>query len=74
MNIGSIKQNAAGIYMGRVSTLAVAMTIALKPATAWAISWNIPNDATAGRQPVSRRILSPTTALLSLSANRSASE
>ena len=31
MNIGSIKQNAAGIYMGRVSTLAVAMTIALKP-------------------------------------------
>jgi len=28
MNIGSIKQNAAGIYMGRVSTLAVAMTIA----------------------------------------------
>lgn len=31
MNIGSIKQNGAGIYMGRVSTLAVAMTIALKP-------------------------------------------
>ena len=33
MNIGSIKQNEAGIFMGRVSTLAVAMTIALKPVT-----------------------------------------
>ena len=31
MNIGSIKQNEAGIFMGRISTLAVAMTIALKP-------------------------------------------
>ena len=31
MNIGSIKQNDAGIFMGRISTLAVAMTIALKP-------------------------------------------
>ncbi|MBI0477044.1 DUF736 domain-containing protein [Sphingomonas sp. MA1305] len=30
MNIGSIKQNEAGIYIGRVSTLAVAMTIALR--------------------------------------------
>lgn len=33
MNIGSIKQNNAGIYMGRISTLTVAMTIALKPVT-----------------------------------------
>ena len=33
MNIGSIKQNDAGIYMGRISTLAVAMTIALKAVT-----------------------------------------
>ncbi|PVE49984.1 DUF736 domain-containing protein, partial [Sphingomonas sp. TPD3009] len=31
MNIGQIKQNDAGIFMGRISTLAVAMTIALKP-------------------------------------------
>lgn len=31
MNIGSIKQNDNGIYMGRISTLAVAMTIALRP-------------------------------------------
>ena len=31
MNIGSIKQNDGGIFMGRISTLAVAMTIALKP-------------------------------------------
>ena len=31
MNIGSIKQNDSGIFMGRISTLAVAMTIALKP-------------------------------------------
>ena len=31
MNIGSIKQNESGIFMGRISTLAVAMTIALKP-------------------------------------------
>jgi len=31
MNIGQIKQNEAGIFMGRISTLAVAMTIALKP-------------------------------------------
>lgn len=31
MNIGSIKQNDSGIYMGRISTLTVAMTIALKP-------------------------------------------
>ena len=31
MNIGSIKQNDAGIFMDRISTLAVAMTIALKP-------------------------------------------
>ena len=30
MNIGSIKQNDSGIYMGRISTLAVSMTIALK--------------------------------------------
>jgi uncharacterized protein (DUF736 family) len=30
MNIGSIKQNDNGIYMGRISTLAVAMTIALR--------------------------------------------
>lgn len=30
MNIGSIKQNDAGIFMGRVSTLTVAMTIALR--------------------------------------------
>jgi uncharacterized protein (DUF736 family) len=30
MNIGSIKQNEAGIFMGRISTLAVAMTIALR--------------------------------------------
>jgi len=30
MNIGSIKQNDAGIYLGRVSTLSVAMTIALR--------------------------------------------
>lgn len=30
MNIGSIKQNDSGIYMGRISTFAVAMTIALK--------------------------------------------
>ena len=30
MNIGSIKQNEAGIFIGRVSTLAVAMTIALR--------------------------------------------
>ena len=29
MNIGQIKQNDAGIFMGRISTLAVAMTIAL---------------------------------------------
>ena len=28
MNIGSIKQNDNGIYLGRISTLAVAMTIA----------------------------------------------
>ena len=28
MNIGQIKQNDAGIFMGRISTLAVAMTIA----------------------------------------------
>lgn len=33
MNIGSIKQNDSGIYMGRISTLAVAMTIALKAVT-----------------------------------------
>jgi uncharacterized protein (DUF736 family) len=33
MNIGSIKQNESGIYVGRVSTLAVAMTIALRPVT-----------------------------------------
>ena len=31
MSIGQIKQNDAGIFMGRISTLAVAMTIALKP-------------------------------------------
>jgi len=31
MNMASIKQNEAGIFMGRISTLAVAMTIALKP-------------------------------------------
>ena len=31
MNIGSIKQNASGIYMGRIDTLAVGITIALKP-------------------------------------------
>ena len=30
MNIGSIKQNEAGIFLGRVSTLAVTMTIALR--------------------------------------------
>ena len=29
MNIGSIKHNDAGIFMGRISTLKVAMTIAL---------------------------------------------
>ena len=33
MNIGTIKQNDSGVYMGRISTLAVAMTIALKPVT-----------------------------------------
>ena len=31
MNIGSIKQNKSGVYMGRISTLAVVMAIALKP-------------------------------------------
>lgn len=30
MNIGSIKQNDAGIFIGRVSTLTVSMTIALR--------------------------------------------
>ncbi|RDE04264.1 DUF736 domain-containing protein [Sphingomonas aracearum] len=30
MNIGSIKQNDAGIFIGRVSTLTVVMTIALR--------------------------------------------
>lgn len=30
MNIGSIKQNDAGIFIGRVSTLTVAMTVALR--------------------------------------------
>ena len=30
MNIGSIKQNDGGIYIGRLSTLAVVMTIALR--------------------------------------------
>jgi uncharacterized protein (DUF736 family) len=30
MNIGTIKQNEAGIFVGRISTLAVAMTIALR--------------------------------------------
>lgn len=30
MNIGSIKQNDNGIHVGRISTLAVAMTIALR--------------------------------------------
>jgi uncharacterized protein (DUF736 family) len=31
MNIGSIKQNDSGVFIGRVDTMAVAMTIALKP-------------------------------------------
>jgi uncharacterized protein (DUF736 family) len=31
MNIGSIKQNDSGVFIGRVDTFAVAMTIALKP-------------------------------------------
>ena len=31
MNIGSIKQNDSGVFLGRVDTMAVAMTIALKP-------------------------------------------
>lgn len=30
MNIGSIKQNEAGIFIGRVSTLTIAVTIALR--------------------------------------------
>lgn len=30
MNIGSIKQNEDGIYVGRIATLALAMTIALR--------------------------------------------
>ncbi len=31
MNIGSIKQNEAGTYIGKIATLALAMTIALRP-------------------------------------------
>jgi len=31
MNLGNLKQNASGIYTGRIATLAVAMTIALRP-------------------------------------------
>lgn len=31
MNIGSIKQNDSGVFIGRVDTMTVAMTIALKP-------------------------------------------
>ncbi len=30
MNIGSIKQNDAGIFVGKIATLAIAMTIALR--------------------------------------------
>ena len=30
MNIGSIKQNEAGIFVGKITTLAIAMTIALR--------------------------------------------
>ena len=30
MNIGSIKQNEAGVFLGRISTLTVTMTIALR--------------------------------------------
>ena len=30
MNIGSIKQNEAGIFIGRVSTLTVSVTVALR--------------------------------------------
>lgn len=31
MNIGSIKQNESGTYIGKIATLALAMTIALRP-------------------------------------------
>ena len=30
MNIGSIKQNDAGIFVGKIATLAIAMTVALR--------------------------------------------
>ncbi|MGB3472104.1 MAG: DUF736 domain-containing protein [Erythrobacter sp.] len=33
MNIGSIKQNEQGVFIGRVDTFDIAMTIALKPVT-----------------------------------------
>ena len=39
MNIGSIKQNDSGVFIGRVDTMAVAMTIALKP-----VSSNCPSS------------------------------
>jgi len=31
MNIGSIKQNESGVYIGSISTLAVTLTLALRP-------------------------------------------